>query len=170
MLTYEWVGTVEDVKPYIIPTLSRAKVSHHLSYPIGAAAVSLALASVAQLPELQLHFYFWSDHGLRRGHYEFLRVEYLNNASPAEQWPIHDLYKRSPQYRWEILVQPVPRVNRHAINKYILESALPQVGSWLSERTGLSRQGSDMLTFFYDEKAEKFESRPLTRLEPLRRG
>jgi len=108
--------------------------------------------------------------GLRRGHYEFLRVEYLNNASPAEEWPIWHLYKRPPQYRWEIVVQPVPRVNRHGINKYILESALPQVGSWLSERTGLFQQGSDMLTFFYDEKTEKFESRPSTRLEPLRRG
>jgi hypothetical protein len=160
---------VEDVQPYIIPTLSKAKISHHLSYPIGAAAVSMALGSVAQLPELKLHFYFQFDSALRRGHYEFLRVEYLNNASPAEQWPIWHLHRR-PQYCWEVVVQPVPRVNRHRINSYILESALSQVCDWLSERTGLSQQGSDMLTFFYDEKAEKFESRPLTRLEPLRRG
>jgi hypothetical protein len=54
--------------------------------------------------------------------------------------------------------------------KYILGTALPQVGIWLSERAGLSQQGNDMLTFFYDEKAEKFESRSLTRLEPLRRS
>jgi len=161
---------VEDVQPYIIPTLSRAKISHHLSYPIGAAAVSMALGSVAQLPELKLHFYFQFDNALRRGHYEFLKVEYLNNASPADQWPIWHLHRRPPQYCWEVVVQPVPRVNRHRINSYILESALPQVCNWLSERTGLSQQGSDMLTFFYDEKAEKFESRPLTRLEPLRRG
>jgi hypothetical protein len=161
---------VEDVQPYIIPTLSRAKISHHLSYPIGAAAVSMALASVVQLSELKLHFYFWSDLWLRSGHYEFLRVEYLNNATPAEEWPIPQLHKRPPQYRWEIVVQPVPRVNRHRINKYILESALLRVGSWLSERAGLSQRGSDVLTFFYDEKAEEFESRPLTRLEPLRRA
>ena len=161
---------VEKLEPYIIPTLSRAKISHHLSYPVGAAAVSMALSSIAQLPELKLHFYFWSDLALRRGRYEFLRAEYLNNATPAEEWPIGHLYKRPPQYRWEIVVQPVPRVSRNRINKYILESALPCVGSWLSERTGLSQQGSDMLTFFYDEKAEEFESRPLTRLEPLRSG
>lgn len=160
---------MEDIQPYIIPTLSRAKISHHLSYPVGAAAVSMALSSVVQLPELKLHFYFWSDLGLRSGHYEFLRVEYLNNAPPAPEWPWH-LFKRPPQQRWEIVVQPVPRFNRHRINKYILESALPRLGSWLSERTGLSQQGSDMLTFFYDEKAEEFESRPLTRLEPLRSG
>ena len=161
---------MEDVQPYIIPTLSRAKISHHLSYPIGAEAVSLALGSTVQLPELKLHFYFWSNNSLRWGHYEFLRVEYLNNATPAQDFPIWRLHQRPPQYRWEIVVQPVPRVNRHRINKYILESGLPQVGSWLSERTGLSQQGNDMLTFFYDEKAEKFESRPLTRLEPLRRS
>jgi hypothetical protein len=76
---------VEDVQPYIIPTLSRAKISHHLSYPIGAAAVSTALTSVAQLPDLKLHFYFGFDHALRSGHYEFLRVEYLNNALPAHE-------------------------------------------------------------------------------------
>lgn len=162
---------MESVQLYIIPTLSRAKISRHLSYPIGAAAVSMALASVTQLPELKLHFYFWSDNSLRRGHYEFLRVEYLNNALPApSDWPIWHLYKRPPQYRWEIIVQAVPRVNRHRINQYILETALPHVGIWLSERTGLSQQGNDLLTFFYDEKAEKFESKPLTRLEPLRRS
>jgi len=159
--------TMQDVQPYIIPTLSRAKISHHLSYPIGAAAISSALASTTQLAELKLHFYFWSDLWLRSGHYEFLRVEYLNNAQPAKEWPISDLHQRPAQYRWEIVVQPVPRVNRHRVNKYVLESALPEIRSWLSERAGLSHRGSDLLTFFYDEKAEKFESRPLTRLEPL---
>jgi hypothetical protein len=114
---------VEDVQPYIIPTLSRAKISHHLSYPVGAAAVSMALASAKQLPDVKLHFYFWSDLWLRNGHYEFFRVEYLNNATPAEEWPISSLFKRPPQYCWEIVVQPVPRVNRHRINEYILESA-----------------------------------------------
>ena len=162
---------MEAIQPYVIPTLSRSKISHHLSYPVGAAAVSIALASATQLPELKLHFYFYSERSLRRGHYEFLRVEYLNNAlPPAAEWPIWLLYSRPPQYRWEIIVQAVPRVNRHRINEYILKTALPQAGIWLSERTGLSQQGNDMLTFFYDEKAEKFESKPLTRLEPLRRS
>jgi hypothetical protein len=159
---------MEDVQPHIIPTLSRTKISHHLSYPIGAAAVSLALGSTVQLPELKLHFYFWSNNSLRWGHYEFLRVEYLNNATPAQDWPIWRLHQRPPQYRWEIVVQPVPRSVRHRINQYILGSALPQIADWLSDRAQLARQGSDMLTFFYDEKTEEFTARPLTRLEPLR--
>jgi len=159
---------MEDVQPYIVPTLSRAKISNHLSYPIGAAAVSLALGSTVQLPQLKLHFYFWSNNSLRRGHYEFLRVEYLNNATPAQDWPIWRLYQRPPQYRWEIVVQPVPRCVRHRIKEYILGSALPQIADWLSDRARLAQQGSDMLTFFYDEKTEEFKARPLTRLEPLR--
>lgn len=130
--------------------------------------MSEALNSAAQLLELKLQFYFWSDHGLRSGYYEFLRVEYLNNATPAEEYPISHLYKRPPQYRWEIIVQPVPRVIRHQVKRYILESACPEIAKWLSDRAELAQQGSDMLTFFYDEKTEQFESRQLTRLEPLR--
>jgi len=161
---------VEDVRPYTIPTASKAKVSHHLSYPIGAEAVSLALASAAQCQSLKLHFYLWSDLWLRSGNYEFLRVEYLNNATPAEEFPILRLHKRPPQYRWEIVVQPVPRLVRHRIKQYILEAALPEIASWLFDRAELAQQGSDILTFFYDEKVEEFRMRPLTRLEPLRRN
>ncbi len=70
--------------------------------------------------------------------------------------------------RWEIIVQPVPRSVRHRIKQYILGSALPQIADWLSDRSQLAQQGSDMLTFFYDEKTEEFTARPLTSLEPLR--
>ena len=159
---------MEDVKPYVIPTLSRAKISHQLSYPVGAAAVSVVLDSIPQLHELKLHFYFWSDFWLRRGEYEFLRVEYLNNARPAENWPISALYQRPPHYRWEIVVQPVPRLIRHRVKQYVLSAALPQIAGWLRDRAELARQGSDILTFFYDEKGEEFKVRYLTKLEPLR--
>jgi hypothetical protein len=76
---------VEAVQPYIIPTLSKSKISHHLSYPVGAAAVSIALASVAQLPEVKLHFYFWSDNSLRRGHTNFLEWSILTTLCPQQQ-------------------------------------------------------------------------------------
>jgi hypothetical protein len=161
---------VEDVQPYIVPTASKAKISHHLSYPVGAEAVSLALASAVQLPELKLRFYSRYDLWLRSGHYEFLRVEYLNNARPAQEFPILWLHGRPPQYRWEIVVQPVPRLVRHRIKQYILESALREISGWLFDRAKLAQQGSDILAFFYDEKVEEFQTRPLTRLEPLRRS
>jgi hypothetical protein len=159
---------MDDIRKIVIPTLSRSRISRKLSYPIGAQSVSAALASTAQLAELKLHFYFVSNHALRSGHYEFLRVEYLNNARPSEDWPISSLYKRPPQGRWEIIVQPVPRTLRHRIKQYILNSALIEIAHWLGERTELAQQGNDILAFFYDEEAEEFVTRHLTRLEPLR--
>jgi hypothetical protein len=95
-------------------------------------------------------------------------VEYLNNAASASEWPIAHLYQRPAQYRWEIVVQPVPRVLRNRIKQYILNSALPKIAQWLSERSQLVQQGNDMLTFFYDEKMEDFTVRSLTHLEPSR--
>jgi hypothetical protein len=159
---------MDGIQQIVIPTLSRAKISRSLSYPIGAESVSAALASTAQLAELRLHFYWKFDHALRRGHYEFLRVEYLNKARPSEVWPISSLYKRAPQGRWEIVVQPVPRSLRHRVKQYILDTALVQIVYWLGKRTDLTQQGHDILAFFYDEKAEEFVPRYLTRFEPHR--
>src|ERR1700675_5145694 len=157
-----------EIQSVIIPTLSRAKISRNLSYPIGAERISAALGSSAQMPELKLHFYSGFDFGLRKGHFEFLRVEYLNNARPAEEWPIRSLYGRRPQYRWEIVVQPVPRPLRHRIKQFIVETALAQIAGWLGERVQLAQRGTDILAFFYEEKTEEFTPRQLTRLEPLR--
>jgi hypothetical protein len=80
------------------------------------------LASVPQLAELRVRFYSGFGHQLRTGHYEFLRVEYPNNARPSQEWPISDLYGRSEPGRWEIVVQPVPRTLRHRVKQYILDS------------------------------------------------
>jgi hypothetical protein len=41
------------------------------------------------------------------------------------------------QFRWEIIVQPVPRLIRNRIKQYILNSALPQILRWLAERAQL---------------------------------
>jgi hypothetical protein len=152
----------------VIPTLSRAKISHDLSYPIGAERISIALASVPQLPELKLHF-LWK-HLVRRFHMpmEFLRVEYLNDIAPAAEYPIFDFWARPEQGHWEIIVQPVPRTLRHRVNQYIADSALRQIADWLVERDQLDQRGSDILAFFFDESSEEFATHQLTRLEPLR--
>lgn len=99
----------ETDKRFILPTLSRAKISHNLSYPVGAEQVTTALSTVPQLSSLKLHFYSSKFHPLRSGHYEFLRIEYLDRATPAEKWPLSSLFLRPAQHRWEIVVQPVPR-------------------------------------------------------------
>jgi hypothetical protein len=159
---------LEDLELVVIPTVSKARISHDLSYPVGAESLSKGLQDVPQISLLRLHFYFWSDNGLRRGKYEFLRVEYLSNVTPPEHYPVSPLYQRPPQYRWEIVVQPVPRVHRHQIKTYIMDSALAEIRDWLAQRGDLVQFGSEILAFFYDEKLEKFETYRVSHLEPMR--
>ena len=84
------------------------------------------LVSVSQFTELKLLFYSSKFHTpLRSRDYEFIRVEYLDNARPGEKWPVGNLYGRPQQSQWEIAVQPVPRVFRRRIKEYIVDSALP---------------------------------------------
>jgi hypothetical protein len=122
----------------------------------------LLLLPFPNLLNSNLHFYSGFDVQLRSGHYEFLRVEYLNNAGPSEEWPISSLYERAEQSRWEIVVQPVPRNLRHRVKQYILDFALTQIARWLIQRKELAQQGNDILAFFYDEKGEEFVPRHLT--------
>lgn len=159
---------MELERQLVIPTASRVKISRKLSYPVGAESISLALVFVPQLAEIRLHFYSGFDIQIRSGHYEFLRVEYLNGVLPLQDWPIAALFKRPAQERWEIVVQPVPRSVRHRIKQYILDSALKQIAQWFVRRSELTQRGGDILAFFYDQKSEDFVVRHLTRLEPLR--
>jgi hypothetical protein len=159
---------VADVEVAVIPTMSKAKISRDLSYPIGAEAISRAVEEVPQLPLLRLQFYHSSDLHLRWGRYEFLRVEYLNDATPLDEYPVSRLFDRPPQYQWEIVVQPVPRVHRHRIKTYIAESALNEVRGWLMQRVDYVQSGSEVLAFFYDEKLDEFQVRRVARLEPVR--
>lgn len=138
---------MEDVELVVIPTVSKTKISRDLSYPVGAESISKSLWDTFQISLLRLQFYFMFDHDLRRGRYEFLRVEYLNNAQPAENYPVKLLYLRPPQYRWEIVVQPVPRIYKHRIKQYIMDSALAEIKEWLEQRADFVRNGSDILAF-----------------------
>ncbi len=160
---------VEETQPTTIPTISKTRISRHLSYPIGAEPLSESLALVPQFGELRVLFYSSKYHTpLRSKEYEFLRVEYLNGAKSQEQWPIMNLWGRPLQGRWEIAVQPVPRVLRHRIKQYILDSALPQMRNWLVERAQSVQRGSDILAFLYSEETEECIPRYIANLEPLR--
>jgi hypothetical protein len=157
---------MEDVKTVIIPTRTKAKVSHELSFPIGAERISMALASVMQLPQLVLHFRSDRWNQVRFGHYPFLSVtysgkEWTNNPVDSSGIPLFN--------RWEIEVNPVPRILRHRIQQYILDSALPQIRQWLDQRADLAHEGSDTLDFFFDEEKEEFVPKLLARPQPLRR-
>lgn len=159
---------VETLEQVIIPTLSKSALSEDLAYPVSSNSISSALAASPMLDELNLRFFFGSDCNLRRGRYEFIRVEYLKDALPAGKYPIAPLLSRPPQSRWEIVVQPVPYIYNAEINRYIVNVALPQIERWLSRRKGLDEKGSEILSFFFNEMDRSFSSETVARLEPQR--
>jgi hypothetical protein len=155
---------MEDEKT-VIPTGTKAKISHTLSFPIGAERISAALASTAQLPELVLHFSSDRFNQVRYGHYPFLSVRYS-----GRQMPINPIFSSGlPLFnKWEIMVKPVPRALRHRIHQYILDTALPRIKQWLDQRVNLAHPGSESLAFFFDEKKEEFVLEEDTRPQPIR--
>ena len=159
---------MEEQKPFVIPTMSKAKISHLLSYPVGAETITRALDGVPQLKQMALQFHEGSDYRLRSGRYEFFRVEYLRDVEPLNEYPVY-LFRRPLQYRWEILVQPVPRVKRHQIKTYIDESALEMSKDWLVERAHLEEKGNAVLAFFFDDEKNEFAVQRVERLEPAMR-
>jgi hypothetical protein len=156
---------MEDVKAIVIPTGTKAKISHELSFPIGAEKISMALASTKQLPLLVLHFRADYYYRVRFGHYPFLRVAYSGAKKAISPLSANGI----PLFNeWEIAVMPVPRVFRHRIQQYILNVALPQVKQWLDERVHLTHEGNDMLTFFFNEEKEEFVPEQSSHPQPIR--
>jgi hypothetical protein len=152
-----------DVKTVIIPTGTKAKISHELSFPIGAERISLALASTSQLPQLVLHFRRDYFNGVRFGRYPFLRVHYSRREKPSDLLspPVASLFSE-----WQIWVWPVPRILRHHIQQYIVDSGLPRIKQWLDHHVNLAQPGSESLTFLFDEKKEEFVTERGSRLQP----
>ena len=155
---------MEASRPFIIPTRSKGRISHELSFPLGAERLSAALASVPQLSDLVLHFQSdWYDR-LRFARYPYLSVAYARKSRT-----VNPVASGIPLFNvWEIMVKPVRRSSRHTIQQHLLTVALPQVEQWLQRRRGLAQPGTDRLTFFYDEDSEIFSEESETHLEPLR--
>jgi len=164
------VQTLDQLKldQVIIPTLSKSTLTEDLAYPVDAGSISQALALSSLPPDLNMRFFFGSDTNLRHGSYEFIRAEYLNDEYPAAKYPISYLHARPPQSRWEIVVQPVPYMYRNEINHYIVNVALPQIERWLFRRTRLDQEGSEILSFFFNEREHSFSSETVSRLAPQR--
>jgi len=158
---------MESTTDELIPTRYRVKIPHLLSYPIGAEAISDALKDVPQFKQLVLRFYFSTDYHLKQGTYEFIRVEYKNRSESSE-WTKLGLYKRIEQYTYEIVVQPVPKVFRHKVKGLILSEALPAIRERLATHSELGRQGSYVLSFFYDEGTDAVIVERSDKLEPVR--
>ena len=117
----------------LIPTQSKQPLPHEHSYPIGAQAITGALAKVPQLAELGLSFYSFNKfHYESCGNCLVLAAEYrhlhvglsASNIMVEEGW-----YEPC----WQVAVYAVPRKNRHAINIALVSMGLSAVEEWLCE-------------------------------------
>ena len=154
---------MEKVKPHIIPTNYRAKISHELSFPIGAERISIALAEVPQLELLNITFLSNYSHAVPAWELPFLTVRYANIPKMREfVKPDGSLYFHA----WSIDVRPVQRELRHRIQTYIVNSALPAVACWLVERGDLRMEGRDELNFTLDMQKDEFVTGRVAQLQP----
>ena len=123
----------------MIPTRHKARLSHQLSYPIGAGRITAALADAPHADELSLSFRdaaVWPASEFNR-----ILTQHLPYAIlVAQYWP-----ETKPGYigsrsmaeaghfdeRWEIEVYPVLRHHRHIALQLLLRG-LPAIARWLA--------------------------------------
>jgi hypothetical protein len=158
---------MDDLKPGIIPTRFKAKISQELSFPAGAEKISIALAHTSQFQSLVLHFK--SD---RWRHVRFRRYACIAIAHSSRRADMSDQFLDSsgiPLFsEWQLDVFPVPRIYRHRIQQYIFAQALPEISVWLAQRKKLQHLGEESLRFSFDEEKDEFTKEIETRLQPHR--
>jgi len=145
----------------VIPTKSKSKIPKTHSYPIGAKAISDALADVPQHELLEVNFWFLKssakDH-ITAIPYQVLRVSY---SGPAHFFSASKSMAENGvlDAKWSILVHPVPRPLKHIVQGKLMAEALPKIGHWLiSNVHSLDREGFHALTFSFDELKNEITS------------
>ena len=142
----------------MIPTRIRSKIPNVLSYPLGAKAISDALAGVPQFDALAIDFWFyrpnfraWSSATA----FPVLSASYSNfppNVFTPRDW----VENGHSCVEWRVRVEAVPRTLRHQIAMKLTTEALPTIREWLIASSGAEgRQGTHALMFSYDESAEE---------------
>jgi hypothetical protein len=140
------MGLVGAGRELMIPTRHKAKLPKTLSYPLGAQAISEALADAPHAGDFALWFSdtpVWPasefQRRLREGlPYRVLTAEYMPARSPG-YGGAHSLADRGWfDASWSLGVYPVPRELRHGVGLLLREQGLPAVAEWLrsSGRTG----------------------------------
>ena len=158
---------MDDLKPIIIPTRYKAKISHELSFPIGAEKISKALSDTPQIGELVLHFN--SDRWRRVPHGRYSCIRVMHSSRRADMKDKRLDAAGVPLFsEWEIGVYPVPRTYRHRIQLYIVDCALPEMREWLRKRAEIPLLGEESLKFFFDEERDEFASEVNEQLHPVR--
>ncbi len=130
----------------MIPTRHKAKLPRTLSYPIGAEAISAALAGVPRAGSFSLTFRdqaVWPASEFQRFLRERLPYTILAAEYRPAQKPGYGGDRRMAEagwfdQKWELRVCAVPRELRPLASRLLRDQGLPAVAEWLrsSERPG----------------------------------
>jgi hypothetical protein len=123
----------------MIPTRSKSKLPKALSYPLGAEAISQALADAPHAGELSLSFYdqaVWPTAEFNRLvreklPYRILSAAYVPPRKVGRSAPATPVEGGWYQGHWSITVYPVLRGLRHAAGQLLRDRGLPEVVEWL---------------------------------------
>ena len=130
----------------MIPTRSKDRLPRHLSYPVGAEAISEALAEAPHAGAFTVAFRsepVWPASKFRhllleRLPYPIMAAEYLPARKPG-LGASNDMVKGG-RYNgtWELRVYPVLAESRHLANQLLQREGLPAIVAWLksSDRAG----------------------------------
>ena len=123
----------------MIPTRYKSKLPRTLSYPIGAEAISAALAGAPHAEEFVLGFsdrVVWPVSEFQRLlrerlPYRVFVAQYRPETKPGYSAPQSLIEGGWYDCKWELHVYPVLREWRHLVNRLLREQGLPAVVEWL---------------------------------------
>ena len=125
----------------MIPTDYKSALPKSLSYPLGAKAISEAMADAPHVKDFTLSFYSTAIHPAAEFRrvvreslpYRILEVEYKPERGigyVAPQWAIE---RGDYGPKWHLWVFAVLRERRHAAGELLRERGLPTIVEWLRE-------------------------------------
>lgn len=130
----------------MIPTRHKAKLPRHLSYPIGAEALTEGLGNAPHTEELSVSFWgtpVWPYSRFQRTlaqqqPYKVLVAEFRPFQKPGYRGAQCLVESGWYDEKWLMTVYPVVRELRHLANRLLRERGLPLLVQWLrsSERAG----------------------------------
>jgi len=155
----------------IIRTRYRVKIPQALSYPLGAAVISDALAGVSQYERFAIEFLYRKKVILYSASEAWLptyQLPQFGQIAPSTRYCVLQVQFAGPLRRyapsramdgsgcgdpsWTITVYAVPRSLRRPIQERLVSEALPSVRSWLlSNAHTPGHEGVHGLVFIFDE-------------------
>ena len=144
----------------MIPTIYKEKIPKMLSYPIGAEALSIALAGTPQIEHLSIYFYgdFKIDKTKEiKKTYSILEVEYtfdFPDRNAPNKWIASGYY--SP--KWKITVNAVPCELKSEVRNLLEIKAFPQLTKWMLDNQKIhGRHENAAIVFKFDESAGELQ-------------